>query len=116
MMDKPAPPVTLSSGTPSQVGFDRRRDARRTVQGKATLTVLNGPSAQATHSISMRNVSLGGVCFLLREPLSVGQMCQIQIPSTDVGAGTYLCEVVRSRPLSNGKYEMAVQFRGPPRR
>jgi hypothetical protein len=40
----------------------------------------------------------------------VGQRCTFTIPSGR-GAGTHACEVIRSRPLSTGKYEMAVQFR-----
>ena len=88
-------------------GRDRRRDQRRPVQTKATLTVLDGPEAGTVHEVMMRDLSLSGAAFLLRISLNVGQCCRIDVP----GSPSRLCEVVRSRPLSSGKFEMAAQFR-----
>lgn len=98
-----APAVTLAPTSPAA---DRRQNNRNPLQSKATLMVLDGSAVKSTHEILTRDLSLSGVSFLLRESLAVGQMCKLL-----VGAHTHLCEVVRSRLLSNGRHEMAVMFR-----
>ena len=98
-----APAVTLAPTSPAA---DRRQNNRNPLQSKATITILDGPTANSSHEIMTRDLSLSGVSFLLRESLTVGQMCQLR-----VGSRTHHCEVVRSRLLSNGRHEMAVMFR-----
>ena len=81
------------------------------MQSKATVTLLDGPSAGATHEILTRDLSFAGVSsFLLRQEMAVGHTCRIAVQH-GLKTDTHFAEVVRTRPLSNGKFEMAVQFR-----
>src|SRR5438034_11107069 len=99
------PAISLNSAP------DRRRDSRKPLQTKATLTILDGTLAITKHEVLTRDMSFSGVSFLLRDALAVGQTCRLDVQANGSGGQSHLCEVVRSRAVSNGRFEMAVQFR-----
>jgi len=108
---QPTPETAAARGPGGPLRLaDRRRDRRRLVQTRATLTILDGPEAGMTCEVQVRDLSLSGLSFLLRQPLTVGQLCRVVMPG---GAATvsHTCEVVRVRPLSTGKYEMGLVIR-----
>jgi c-di-GMP-binding flagellar brake protein YcgR len=106
----PTAPVFAAPATPIMLDRDRRGENRRAVQSKGTITVLDGPLAGTAHEVLTRDLSLSGISFLLRDPLAVGQNAKIDLQSPG-GLVSYHCEVVRVREVSNGRYEIGVQFR-----
>jgi hypothetical protein len=89
---------------------ERRHENRKPLQSKARLRILDGPGANAVFEVLTRDLSLSGVSFVLRQALALGQKCRIEMPFP--GGRPQSCEVVRARALSNGRFEMAVQFEG----
>ena len=106
-------PITgLRPATPPAI-HDRRRDFRRPVLTKAIVRVMDGLQKGQVYEVLTRDLSQSGVSFLLREPLGVGLTVIVEMAGKG-GRGqiSHTCEVVRARPVSNGRYEMACQFRG----
>ena len=103
-----------STGGPARATLlrDRRRENRKPMQTPAKLTIVDGSGAGNVHDVMTRDLSFSGVSFLLRDELSVGQNCRIDMNGNGNPKQSRLCEVIRARALSNGKYEMAVKFRG----
>ncbi len=106
-----AEPVSICLPAVIPAEGDRRRENRRPVQSRATLRVLDGALAGQTLDVLTRDLSLSGACVFVREPLAVGQACRVELP-TPGGVSSHACEVVRSREVSSGRHEMAIQFRG----
>jgi len=106
------PFTSLRTAIPPAI-HDRRKDHRRSVLTKAIVKVINGAQAGRVFEVLTRDLSNSGLSFLLREPLGIGLQIEVEM----AGAGgrgqiVHHCEVVRSRPVSNGRFEMAVAFRG----
>ncbi len=102
---------TLNDAAAILADRERRREHRRPGIARATLTILDGTAAGNTHDVLTRDLSHSGVSFLLREGLAVGSTLKVAMQNGNTTS--YVAEVIRSRPLSNGKHEMAVMFRRP---
>lgn len=104
-------PINESDRAAILADRERRREHRRPAIVKAVLTILDGPTAGNTHEVLTRDLSHNGVSFLLKDGLAVGSTLKVVMQNGKTTS--YVAEVIRSRPLSNGKHEMAVAFRKP---
>jgi hypothetical protein len=89
---------------------DRRKEGHKPAFGRAVLRVFDALGGGKRHEIQTRDLPMGGISFLLRENLSVGQACEIET----AGKRRRRCEVARSRALSNGRFEITVHLRESP--
>lgn len=106
---KPHRPVVAVPPAPE---LQRRGDRRRPLSGRATLTLLDPlGSSLGSAEVLTRDISSLGLSFVFKEPLTIGQTCRLDLPPQLGPAQSFVCQVVRARPVSNGRYEMAVQFR-----
>ncbi|MGN6725003.1 MAG: PilZ domain-containing protein [Tepidisphaeraceae bacterium] len=76
---------------------------------RAKLTIVDGMGAGETHDILTRDQSLSGISFLLRQSLRVGQQCRIEFENQP--GRRHAAEIVRTRPISGGRFEMALELR-----
>lgn len=100
------------------LGRGPMRGARRTTpRTKAVLQLITGEKAGTTFDILTRDSAEGGVAFMLKEPIPVGQAVRLLMNAEtaeqdeiDDEAGI-AAEITRSRAISNGRFEMAAKFR-----
>ncbi len=87
---------------------DRRTNHRGPIQSKARLIVTDALGIEQSYEIMSRESAAGEQTFLLRETLSVGQSCRIEF---EPAKRKFSAEVVRSRAISAGRYEMTIELR-----
>ncbi|MFT3784711.1 MAG: hypothetical protein QM770_00905 [Tepidisphaeraceae bacterium] len=91
----------------------RRRRKRRPLAGQTIVSVLDGPRAGDEHETVARDFANDQTSFLLKAELRVGQRVELD-SDRDGRATTVLAEVIRSRLLSNGRWEIVVEVRRTP--
>lgn len=90
---------------------DRRRRPRRGGHDEYSVTVIDGLGAGERHTCVYREVTADSASMLVKFDLRAGQRVRIQalndgMPSGPVTAG----EIVRSRALTTGRWEVLVEF------
>lgn len=104
---------------PTELDLRRKRKRRPLGAGQSLLTVLDGPRAGEEFESALRDFALQQTIFLLKSELRVGQRIEIDGPgaprdplaSTDPreAGKPVVAEVVRSRLLSNGRWEIVAE-------
>ena len=97
-----APAVTLDR--------DRRRERRGPVRRSAKVTVLSGLANGEQYEVITRDASTAGSSFFLRSPLPIGTRIRLVEIVDEKPHRSFEGEVVRSRPISNGRHEMNVKY------
>jgi hypothetical protein len=90
---------------------DRRRRPRRGGQDEHQVTVIDGLGAGERHVCVYREVNADSASLLVKFDLRAGQRVRIQALNDGVPAGASMQgEIVRSRPLTTGRWEVLVEF------
>jgi hypothetical protein len=93
---------------------DRRRRPRRACVHENRVTVLDGLLAGQQFECIQRELNSDSASLLVKAELRVGQRVKLQCfeDGQAIGAASD-AEVVRSRPLTTGRWEVLVEYRRP---
>ena len=93
---------------------DRRRRPRRAHHDEHRVTVLDGLLAGQHFDCVVREINSESSSLLVRADLRVGQRVKVQAMQEGHPTGAPVnAEVVRSRPLTTGRYEVMIETRRP---
>jgi hypothetical protein len=100
------------AGNLRPTSLDDRRDRKsRPGAGDAVVTVLDGLNAGDKFDTTLREMPSNEACFLIRDPIRVGQRVRVHMGNDPRHADHQTAEVTRSRMLSNGKWEIVIEYR-----
>jgi hypothetical protein len=89
---------------------DRRKRRRKPLAGQVVITCTDGPLMGQEFEAALRDFAGEQTSFLLKTELRVGWRVELDILRN--GQETMLlAEVIRSRLLSNGRWEIAIELR-----
>lgn len=90
---------------------DRRRRPRRGGHDDYEVTVVDGLGAGERHACVYREVTLDSACMLVKADLRAGQRVRVQALNDGMPSGPSMQgEIVRSRPLTTGRWEVLVEY------
>jgi hypothetical protein len=93
---------------------DRRRRPRRACVHENRVTVLDGLLAGQQFECIQREITSDSASLLVKAELRVGQRLRLQCYEDGQAVGVASnAEVVRSRPLTTGRWEVLVEYRRP---
>ena len=93
---------------------DRRRRPKRPCVGENRATVLDGVLAGQHFECIQREINQESASLLVKAELRVGQRVRLQCFEDGQAVGQAAeAEVVRSRPLTTGRWEVLVEYRRP---
>lgn len=93
---------------------DRRRRPRRSCVHENRVTVLDGLLAGQQFECIQRELTPESASLLVKAELRIGQRVKLQCFEDGQPVGiSSVAEVIRSRPLTTGRYEVLVEYRRP---
>jgi hypothetical protein len=86
---------------------ERRRDARQSIVARATLFVDQGVGAP--QKVELRNISVSGCSFRVRDALVPGNRYRIKI---EIGPMSYASplRIISTTQLGHGQYDVGAEF------
>ncbi len=95
--------------------MERRKDERIPVQNQAKFRIIGDIPAEAISydykSAIAKNISKGGICLVLSQKISEGNIIRVEVPIGETKIIKAFCEVVWCKEQdSNGYYEVGLSF------
>jgi len=89
---------------------ERRRDARVSFHGYATIVFCSAKSDKQPHHVEVRDVSAGSIALVLEQSMKVGEQFIVCLPSNQNEPRSILCSVARWQPLDKRRCLIGATF------
>jgi c-di-GMP-binding flagellar brake protein YcgR len=95
--------------------FERRKNKRVEFKNEAKFRIIGEITTEAIsyeyEKAETKNISVGGVCLILRHKITEGNVIRVEIPIGEKGIIKAFCEVQWCKESStNGHYEAGLNF------
>ena len=89
---------------------DKRRSGRLKLDLQATLLPFSERISAQNLTIAVRDISRGGVSFVYKHRLPLGEQFGLVVPDDDGPPVVILCTIAYWQPLTNGEFAIGARF------
>lgn len=91
-------------------GSDKRRSGRLKMELQATILPFSERISTQNLMIAVRDISRGGVSFVCKHRLPLGEQFGLVLPENDAQPVVILCTIAYWQPLTSGDFAIGARF------